>query len=92
MTRQFVPVSGVLVSHLEGEAVLLHMGTKQYYRLNRTGAYIWKSLERSGDAAVATDALVEAFDVQRAQADAAVHALIAELVANDLLRDTSGDP
>ena len=32
----------VLVAHLQGEAVILHMDTKRYYRLNDTAACIWK--------------------------------------------------
>ena len=32
----------VLAAHLEGEAVLLHMDTKDYFRLNDTAAWVWR--------------------------------------------------
>lgn len=36
----------VLVAHLAGEAVLLNLADKSYYRLNETAATIWASLEK----------------------------------------------
>ena len=44
-SRYAVP-DEVLTAHLEGEAVLLHMDTKNYFRLNATAALLWKGLER----------------------------------------------
>lgn len=34
----------VVVTELEGEAVLLNLNTKMYYTLNKTGLFIWKRL------------------------------------------------
>jgi len=36
----------VLAAHLAGEAVLLNLEDKSYYRLNETAALIWAALER----------------------------------------------
>jgi len=36
----------VLAAHLAGEAVLLNLDDKSYYRLNETAARIWASLEK----------------------------------------------
>ena len=41
-----IPNSEVIVTELDGEAVLLHLGTKMYYSLNPTGLQIWKMLEQ----------------------------------------------
>lgn len=79
------PSPEVLVSHLEGEAVLLHMGTKRYFRLNRTGAHIWKALEGGADADAIAVSLVEAFEVSLPDAQASVRALLAELVESRLV-------
>ena len=80
----------VLTAHLAGEAVLLHLGTKRYYRLNETGAAIWRELEaRSGRDRIVT-ALCERFEVRRADADAAVEALLSTLAAQGLLEP--GEP
>jgi len=76
----------VLVSHLEGEAVLLHMGTKRYFRLNRTGAYIWKALEAGSDVEAIAPSLVETFEVTLPEAEAAVKALVGDLVEGKLIR------
>jgi hypothetical protein len=38
--------SNVLSAGLEGEAVLLDMDSKNYFRLNSTGAAVWSELER----------------------------------------------
>lgn len=68
----------VLVSHLAGEAVLLNLKDKRYYRLNETAAYIWKGLER-GDASEAIAAgLVADFDVGAVDARTAVDRQIGE--------------
>jgi len=75
----------VVAAHLEGEAVLLHLGTKQYYRLNETGAAIWKSLEQGDDLATTVKRLVEEFEVDAATADAEVHRVLTELQERHLL-------
>ena len=36
----------VLAAHLAGEAVLLNLEDKSYYRLNETAAVIWSALEK----------------------------------------------
>jgi hypothetical protein len=61
--RYSVP-SDVLAAHLEGEAVLLHMDTKDYFRLNATAACVWKGLERGLDRAGLVEALCAGFEVE----------------------------
>jgi hypothetical protein len=75
----------VLAAHLEGEAVLLDFATKRYYRLNATGAFIWKALEQQLEPAAIVDSLVEQFDVDAATARPEVTRLLAELHAQGLL-------
>lgn len=75
----------VLAAHLEGEAVLLHMETKDYFRLNATAAVVWKGLERGLDRAGLLDALLEQFDVEREAASAELDRLLGELTARKLI-------
>jgi Coenzyme PQQ synthesis protein D (PqqD) len=75
----------VLAAHLEGEAVLLHMETKDYFRLNATAAVVWKGLERGLDRAGLLDALLEQFDVEREAAAAELDRLLGELTARKLI-------
>jgi hypothetical protein len=84
---RLAPSPDVLVSHLEGEAVLLHMGTKRYFRLNRTGAHIWKALEGGADSDAIARSLVEEFEVSISEAEVAVRTLVEELVESRLLRE-----
>ena len=52
----------VLTAQLQGEAVLLDLQTKRYYRLNATGAMIWKGVQDLLDSHAIVDALVRATD------------------------------
>jgi hypothetical protein len=75
----------VLTAHLEGEAVLLHMETKDYFRLNETAAVVWKALERGRDRAAIVAELVEGFDVDAAEAAEELDRLLAELAGRGLV-------
>lgn len=75
----------VLSAHLENEAVLLHMGTKDYYRLNPTASMLWRGMERGEGPAAVTSELVAHFDVDPATAGAAVAEALAEMAARGLV-------
>ena len=53
----------VLTAQLEGEAVLLDLQTKRYYRLNATAARIWKGVEDRLEPNQIVSALMEEFTV-----------------------------
>ena len=92
MSARTVVVSpDVLATHLDGEAVLLHMGTKQYFRLNRTGAHIWKALENGEDTLTIARSLEQSFDVSSDEAQSAVDTMLAEFAANALISEPSAD-
>ena len=74
-----------LVAHLDGEAVLLHAGSKDYYRLNETGQVIWRVLEQGGDEDIVVAALTGAFEVDAEEARTEARRIIAELFAAGLL-------
>jgi len=76
----------VLAAHLEGEAVLLDFGTKRYYRLNATGAVIWKGLEQQLEPAAIVASLVEQFEVDVATAHPELNRLLADLHGQGLIR------
>jgi hypothetical protein len=75
----------VLTAHLEGEAVLLQLETKEYYRLNETGAAIWKGLERGLDVPAIVIALTEEFDIAPEAARMEVERVLVELRERGLL-------
>ncbi|HET6230664.1 MAG TPA: PqqD family protein [Longimicrobiaceae bacterium] len=76
----------VLAAHLAGEAVLLDMDTKQYFRLNATAAHVWKQLERGLDRPALLADLCANFEVDEATAGAELDRLLAELAAHGLVR------
>jgi hypothetical protein len=77
-TRYTVPAD-VLAAHLEGEAVLLHMDTKDYFRLNATAACVWKGLERGLGRQALVEELCANFEVEPGPAAAELDRLLAEL-------------
>jgi hypothetical protein len=82
--------SQVLVAHLEDEAVLLHMDTKRYYRLNETASRIWKGLEQDEDMTAIVQTLCERFAVAADTARAEVLDIVHDLLNCGLL--TSSRP
>ena len=75
----------VLAAHLEGEAVLLDLKTKQYYQLNAPAARIWSGLEQALEPQRIVDALVDEFAVDAATAQAEMERVIADLRARGLV-------
>jgi len=75
----------VLAAHLEGEAVLLDLDTKRYYRLNATGARIWKALEQGLEPQQIVDALVAEFEVDEATARTELDRALSDLRARGLV-------
>ena len=73
------PSPDVLVAHLAGEAVLLNLADKRYYRLNESAAFIWKALERGEDRDQTLASVVREFEV-----DPVVAAKQTETVVNEL--------
>ena len=77
---------GVVTSALpNGEVVLLHLDTKQYYSLNRTAALIWKQMDHSATLATMSQALCEQFDVSAEAAQEAVCELMQDLKSHKLV-------
>jgi len=75
----------VLAAHLEGEAVLLDLKTKQYYQLNAPAARIWKGLEQALEPPQIVDALVDEFAVDPGTARLEMERAIADLRARGLV-------
>ena len=85
-SAQFQVPEDVLAAHLAGEAVLLDVDTKQYYRLNATAAHVWKGLERGlGRDALLQD-LLASFEVSPQTAEAELDRLLADLTRRKLVR------
>jgi len=75
----------VFAAQLAGEAVILHLDTKRYYRLNATGAEIWRGLEQGESRDEIVHRLAREFTVDLETAGAEVDRLIADLRGARLL-------
>lgn len=71
---------------VEDGAVVLHMGTKRYYSLNETGAFVWHHLEDGAERAEIVARVVTAYEVGLAEAEIAVARLLDELAQESLIR------
>lgn len=76
-----------MAAELQGEAVLLHLGTRRYFRLNETAAAVWAALEEGvGEPDALAARLCERFEVGLELAGSEVARLLGELEARDLVR------
>ena len=71
----------VLVAHLAGEAVLLNLSDKSYYRLNETAATIWASLENGESKHSILEQLLMRYDVKEEVAREELDRTLSEFVA-----------
>lgn len=81
----------VLAAEMEGEAVLLHMETKDYFCLNETAAAVWKGLGRGLDREGLVGLLLDEFEVERPTAEAELDRLLAELEERGLVVAEPGE-
>lgn len=79
--------SDILVAHLEGEAVLLSLKSKRYYRLNETGAVIWKGLEDGLEPDAIVAQLTNRFDVDPDVARREFDEMVSDLRDMELVED-----
>ena len=75
----------VLAAHLAGEAVLLNLADKSYYRLNETAALVWAGVERGDDRAAILASLLESYNVEAEIAKREMNAVIDDMRARKLL-------
>jgi hypothetical protein len=87
---RYVIPEEVLAAHLQDEAVLLHTGSKRYFRLNATGAAIWKGLEEGLSRAELLDRLCERFEVERGTAERSLDDQLTRLCEAELLKPLEG--
>jgi hypothetical protein len=55
----------VLMQEIDGEAVLLHLGSEKYFGLDESGTILFRALKETGSVAAALEAGLAEFDVDR---------------------------
>lgn len=77
--------SDVAYEVVDGEAVVLHLGTGRYYRLDRVATVAFEALAETGDLAAARARLLDRFAVAPEVLDRDMAVLVGELSARGLL-------
>jgi hypothetical protein len=90
--RRVVATPDHVEAELHGEAVILHLGTRQFHGLEGVGARIWQLLKQPITVAEIRDAIVREYDVTPERCEADLAALLDDLVAAGLVQVPDGDP
>lgn len=77
--------SDVLAAHLSGEAVLLNLNDKSYYRLNETAAAVWAGLEKGQDREQILQMLLAEYEISDELARSEVDRIIDDFKSRKLL-------
>ena len=75
----------VLTAHLAGEAVLLNLTDKSYYRLNETAAFVWSEIEKGSEREVILARILEKYDIGADHAANELDAVLGDLIARKLV-------
>lgn len=86
MTTFWTANPDVLVTDLGDELVLMHPGRSEMFSLNAAGRLLWQALPATPD--TLTDLLVGHYGLGRAQAQADTAAVLSDLQARDLVRQS----
>lgn len=87
----WIPHPDVLAAHLDGETILLHLGSKRYFRLNCTGSVVWQGVEQGLDANAITARALAEFDAPDDIVAAGVSRVLQEMERLDLLHPAPAD-
>ena len=80
------PDPNVVFTEMEnGESVLLHLDTNQYFSLNETGTLIWQGISEDRNLGEIGQEFENTFDVTFEQAAQSVFLLVDELVSEKLV-------
>lgn len=77
--ERYNPSDEVVASELEGSFALLNLETSEYFKLNATGAHIWKRIADGATLEQLVSAICEEFDVSADECSQDVAALLASL-------------
>jgi Coenzyme PQQ synthesis protein D (PqqD) len=79
------PVPDVAYRELEGEMVLVHLGTNRIYSLNETGARFWELLAAGNERAEIERLLLAEFDVRPAELRQEIESMLGALAEEGLV-------
>lgn len=77
---------------MDGEAVIIHLGSGIYYSMDGVGCAVWESITSGSDTDAIADSLAARYGMDRQVAAADIGRLVSELVAQELVVPADGAP
>ncbi len=84
MDKKIAFAETIFAQEVDGEMVLLDMGTENYFGLNGVGTDIWELLQTGKTLQETEDAMLEMYDVEAEVLHKELLALVQSLLDNDL--------
>ena len=85
LSDRFEVSDDAVAREVGGETVLLDLASGTYFGLNETGARIWQMLEDGQTPAIACDAILETYDVERDVLERDAMSLLDQLLEKGLI-------
>lgn len=79
-----VAAEDALSTTLDGESVILHTGSGEYFGFNEVGTRIWETMQEPRSIAELTRQIEHEYDVERERCRTDIESLVDELVDQDL--------
>jgi hypothetical protein len=93
MDRLFKLNAPAVVSEIiDGEAVIMHLKSGNYYSTEHVGSQIWSLLEQGLSRGQILDTLTVRYPVAALELGASLDAFVAELLAQDLVCEIAAEP
>ncbi len=90
MDRIFKPNTPAVVSEIiDGEAVIMHLKSGNYYSTEHVGSQVWAWLEQGLSRSQIVDRMAARYEVAQSELSASFDAFLAELLAQDLVREVT---
>ncbi|MEO8030070.1 MAG: PqqD family protein [Gemmatimonadota bacterium] len=90
MTLRYRAHPELRLTALEGEGVVLHLGSRRYFSVNETGLAILEAIKPSATIAELVTMLTGRFEVTTEQAEQSVRAFLDRCLTSKLVEEVAG--
>lgn len=88
MTERYVRHPDLRLADVEGDGVVLHLGSRRYFSVSESGLVLLQALEVPKSVPELVDVLLEQYEVTPEQAEASVRQFLETCRTADLLTET----
>lgn len=90
MVREVVRIDESISTTLDGEEIILHGGSEEYFGLNEVGTRIWESIEEPRTVEELVAMICEEFGVSEEQSRKDIESFVNDLAAAGLIEVSDG--